>query len=48
MVAVGIRLVCIIVYIRVPPSWHVLSDSIIIRDSQSLGGEGVANVSAKW
>ena len=49
----GIRLVCIIIsYFHVPPSRNVLSAtvnaSIIIRDSMSPGGEGVANVSAKW
>jgi len=25
-----------------------VNDSVIIRDSTSPGGEGVANVSAKW
>jgi hypothetical protein len=25
-----------------------INDSMIIRDSMSLGGKGVANVSAKW
>ena len=49
MAAVGIRLVCIIMYIfYIPHSRYVLpakvNDSIIIRDSTSLGG-GMANVS---
>jgi hypothetical protein len=53
MAAVGIRLVCMIMYVfYVPPSRNVLpvnvNDFIIIRDSMSLGGKGVANVSAKW
>jgi hypothetical protein len=51
MAAVGIRLVCIIMYVfYVPPSRNVLlvNNSMINRDSTSHGGEGVANVSAKW
>ena len=53
MTAVGIRGVYIIMRIfYVPPSRNVLpvnvNDFIIIRDSMSLGGKGVANVSAKW
>jgi hypothetical protein len=27
---------------------NTVNDSMIIRDSRSLGGKGVANVSAKW
>ena len=61
MVAVGIRLVCIVMYILynnvyillyIPPLGNVfpakVNDSMIIRDSMSLGGEGECNVSAKW
>jgi hypothetical protein len=36
----------------IPPSRNVLpvkvNNSMIIRDSKSAGGQGVANVSAKW
>jgi hypothetical protein len=46
--AVGIELVCIVSH-----SWKKVlrvnvNDSMIIRDSMSQGGKGVANVSAKW
>ena len=48
--ATGIRLVCIIMYIfshsseKCPPV--IANDSVIIRDSTSLGCEAVANISA--
>jgi hypothetical protein len=48
---VGIRLVCIIIYIfYIPTSKNVLAvnDSMIIKDIMSLGGKGVANILAKW
>ena len=52
MAAIGIRLVCIIMYIfYIPPLSNVLpinvNDPMIIRDSMSPGDEVVANVSAK-
>ena len=55
MTAVGIKLVCIIMYtniIHVLPLRNVLpvkiNESMMIRDNMSPGGKGVANVSAKW
>ena len=54
MVFVGIMLVCIIMYIFSCSSFedmtllsHKVNDSLIIRDSMSLGGEGMSKVSAK-
>ena len=52
MVALLVRLVCIIVYIFSFCSWmNVLTakvnDSMIIRHSMSLGDEGMSKVSAK-
>jgi hypothetical protein len=53
MAMVGIRLVCIIMFTfyicflrnAVPVN---VTDSMIIRDSMIPGGDGVANVLAKW
>ena len=52
-VGVGVGFVCITMYIfYVSPPRKVLpvsiNDSMIIRDSMSLAGKGVAPVSAKW
>lgn len=48
MAAVGIRLVCLIMYIFSGSSKECpfvnVNDSMIITDSMSLGGDGVANV----
>ena len=52
MTAVGIGLVCIIMYIFHVPLSSVLplnvNDSMIIRDSMNLRCKDVAKVSAKW
>ena len=51
--AVGLRLVSVIIYIfYLLPSRNILpvnvNDSMIIRDSTSPGGKGMASVSTKW
>lgn len=53
MVAVGIRLVCITVYISShSPSNNALfaklNDSMIIRESTSPGSKNMTNVSTQW
>lgn len=51
MAAVGMRFVCIIMYIFASSSKQCpvnVNDSVIIRHSLNLRGKGVANVSAKW
>ena len=50
MAAMSVMLMCIIMYIfHVHSSRSVLiNDSMIIRDSMSLGGKGMVHVSAKW